>query len=394
MGSARQLLKPASKAQNSPHTSRFQSSTSSPRPTGISKSRGRSQPPLSSTTLPYRNKPHRKAPAKPGLCVLLGCRLYTPHQHTDAEVESKIGWHPILDAILGSGLAPADEARLHKYLERKAPLRPFAYRSLKWGDVIADMDMGDIDALTKFDEGLVTGGKGEFSGQHQRGSARMRVTRDDDLDTWPCDRSLSCSLKQPHSHTRADVITKLGFLSSGSIEPSRENATLATSSANQYHSSSPSVHSNDFHNITSSQEQPDLQWKPCSMLDLNGSSTADLRSALPTIPDDSALQPEPSSQALTKEDRVLDLPTLVSDTTGSQVRSQMQPPVNSAQLIPSDQDKSAVKYHALTSDISATVTQLEDLHIAGGTNADVKERQGTEGEDPFRAWFMRCGYLS
>ncbi|KAL6713610.1 hypothetical protein ACLMJK_009075 [Lecanora helva] len=187
--------------------------------------------------------------AQASLCALLGCRLYTPHEHTKTEVERSIGWHPVGKLILGQYHPPVDEGRLQEWLEAKVKMRPFGDEGLKPGDLTDEVLKGAISEPSSSSHQLLipSGDESEFvpSG-----------------DGWPCAEQLDCDILEEHTHQPGDVVAKLSHPFSvkecSQFLPKKDRAQTKS-------------------------EGPDMQWKPCSMLDSSGTSTKDLRSALPLV---------------------------------------------------------------------------------------------------------------
>jgi len=360
------------------------------------------------TKLPIRSSPYslskavrtkllNPAPTKPEVCALIGCRIRTSHSHTNEEIKGKIGWYPLEEDVSGVDLSPINEYRLQKYLNKKLPFERVDFKDKEQRLRTNVLDVDDNEAVVDLratlpgvgypDELLENGVTRELirstGGNHKGGpfTHPSRPTNDDsDISTgWPCDKYLSCRIMTPHKHTSDEVITKLGHIPTVKDSSYGSSALTRTLGA-------------QFLDIEAgTQKLPDMQWRPCSMLDSYSTSTDTLRFALPSIPaadDDRTVTTVTTSPPRSPAPQRIKNPPS-SRGHGTPERETASSPRKLAKGV----GKQVTRSHSVVPDIQGATARMENLSIKGKEGSDTEAFPAESGDDPLRSWFKRCGYI-
>ena len=113
---------------------------------------------------------------------------------------------------------------------------------------------------------------------------KRRVAQVPEIPFWMTDLCLlmDCGRKLPHLHTKEEVTLALGWTPT-SIQLFSEHSSSFLAHGELFHTccglAKPKVNSKSIE----TEIQPDLQWKPCNMLDDFAESTIDMRRTLPVV---------------------------------------------------------------------------------------------------------------
>ena len=212
------------------------------------------------------------------------------------------------------------------------------------------------------------------------------------LAGWPCDNILQCSIKTPHMHTEEEVLTVLGSVKIAKALLGKPLALTASPYQDlQEHLEVPRV-DNEALAMRSDRGLPNIQWRPCSMLDFGNTSTEALRLALPSIED--AELPKTASEVEQSLPLRLTGPHGRSRHSAHEQREVLEGSTKSSGKRNEEaQGSSKAVSDKPSLDVAATAAQLDSLSIEGNGESNRQTALVEERKDPIRDWFKRCGYL-